>query len=146
MHDPTPEVARKPTGGVVTSFQNSVALKLGTIQAQNGRKKIGRTLIFSNRMCHKTVAAGFKSGRCHEARQCGPQYEARACVVTFRLPASPSSSFSSSLPWFASFSSDDPTAGLSSRLAGAVSVLGPSPPYRLEPCHGMCAGAMKKCK
>jgi hypothetical protein len=58
-------------------------------------------------------------------RWCGgrPQCEARVSVVTFRLPASPSSSFFSSLPWFASFSFDDPTAGLSSSFAGRC--LGP---------------------
>jgi hypothetical protein len=60
---------------------------------------------------HKTAAAGVNSGRRQEP-QLGRLAIPHACVVTFRLPASPSSfSFSSSLSWVICFSSDDLTQG-----------------------------------
>jgi hypothetical protein len=62
----------------------------------------------------RTAAAGFKSGRC-QPRTAQASRELRV--------TSPSSSFSSSLSWVASFLSDDLTAGLSSSFAGRC--LGP---------------------
>jgi hypothetical protein len=85
------------------------------------------------RMAHKTAAAGLTPSR---HRNSGSSRIPRAYFVTFRLPASPSSSsFSSSLPWFASFSSDDLRQGRVQALRPFLGSLSLRSPRRFGGWH-----------